>query len=76
MRQNMANSGIDRGGEQMRRLINTMGDLNKRIEQASETISLLEQESQEISSVLGVIHGSPSRPICWRSMRKLKQPGL
>ncbi len=53
----LANSGIDRGGEQMRRLINTMGDLNKRIEQASETISLLEQESQEISSVLEVIHG-------------------
>ena len=53
----LANSGIDRGGEQMRSLINTMGDLNNRIEQASETISLLEQESQEISSVLEVIHG-------------------
>ncbi len=53
----LANSGIDRAGEQMRRMIATMDNLNKRIEQAGETISRLEQESQKISSVLEVIHG-------------------
>ncbi len=53
----LANNGIERGGQQMSSMILTMGELNKRIEEGSQTIMLLEQESQEISSVLEVIHG-------------------
>jgi len=53
----LASAGIATGSEQMSQMINTMDDLNHSIETASQTILELEQESQQISSVLEVIHG-------------------
>lgn len=53
----LASDGIETGSQQMSQMIHTMTDLSHSIESTSQTILELEQESQQISSVLEVIHG-------------------
>ncbi len=52
----LASEGITTGSRQMSHMIETMTNLSDSIETASQTISELEQESEQISSVLEVIH--------------------